>query len=138
MAEKTLIFAPEWRCHLGDSQFDMQSYLVFVKYDHENAEPHVVKPFTFATYKDSQGTSSEDVTFTRNAGLGGFKSGEIAKFVQAFMDEAWSKGFRPSGLQAPVDIAKLEEGWRAELMAVNAHLGDMRTIAFKKIGVEKS
>lgn len=53
--------------------------------------------------------------------------GEASELVQKIMDAAWEKGFRPSGF---TDI-------KNETAALRDHLGDLRQIAFHKLGIDK-
>lgn len=46
--------------------------------------------------------------------------------IQAIVNEAWERGFRPSGFS---DV-------KNETTAIRSHLADMRAIVAKKVGVE--
>ncbi len=49
------------------------------------------------------------------------------EILQAILDAAWAEGMRPTGIS----------GERGEIKRLEEHLGDMRALAFHKIGAEK-
>jgi hypothetical protein len=72
--------------------------------------------FNFAAY-----TPGEKVYPTLEAGP------ESKEFLRAALSAAWNAGFRPEGFNDT----------RESMKATNAHLQDMRAIAFHKIGAAK-
>lgn len=66
--------------------------------------------------------SDEGAALVRDDGIG--RAGEL---VQKIVDEAWEKGFRPTGF---TDV-------KNETAAIRDHLKDMRTVAFHKLGIPK-
>lgn len=57
-----------------------------------------------------------------------FMDGDMAEeFLQAVLDAAWAHGLRPTGIS----------GERGEIKRLEEHLGDMRAIAFHKVGAQR-
>lgn len=83
----------------------------------------VVQPFQLIRY-DNRAVPDDQIALSSNVFTG---DGEVADFLQAVMDFAWSEGFRPKGLEDHTN----------ELKAVRDHLKDMRRLALPS-GIEVS
>ncbi len=81
-----------------------------------NGDVSIVQPFSFAPYQIRDKFSP-----TIESGNGG------REFLQSALDAAWECGLRPAGFN---DV-------KEQVKALGAHLEDMRSIAFHKVGAPK-
>jgi hypothetical protein len=106
-----------WRCRLiADWSCDNRRlFLVRDEIPHGGKKVRVANGFTFIDHDEGDAWFAAD----------GIPQGN--EIAQAVLDAAWAEGMRPRGFG---DI-------KNESAAVRAHLEDMRSIAFHKLGVPK-